>query len=111
MNGTEQRAHRTVTEQLGARVEVLETVVAGLSDALGVVARAADTRIGEERTHRLTLAEEQRAYVDGEDRRVERRVQALEPAIKGHEARICRLQDVLCDRTVWQRLAWLIWGC
>lgn len=86
MNGTEQKAHTRITDDLGKRLDNVETVLAALDDRVSGVAAAtlASAReeraareqalgrvrdlINEERTHRLKLAEEQRAYVDRGDK-------------------------------------------
>lgn len=105
MNGTEQKAHTKVTDGLDARLTTVEEVLTALDERVSAVAKAAKAEIavalqqadaktrelvGEERTHRLTLAQEQRAYVDRGDK----------PA------------DVFRDRTRtgWGRLTWLIRG-
>lgn len=103
MNGTEQRAHTRITDDLGKRLDNVETVLAALDERVSEVARATLASVHEERTHRLTLADEQRAYVDQRDREVQT---------------TCLRQNTLtyaaflgfCDRTMWQRLRWLIRG-
>jgi len=88
MNATEQRTHRTVTQSLESRIGALETVVAqhGINDEWLKAA------IGEERTHRLKLANEQRSYVDGEDRKISQ-------ALNQH-----------CGMSLLARLRWLFLG-
>ncbi len=81
MNGTEQRQHRSVTDSLAARLDAVEATLL-----------AAERAIDRNRTHVLTLADEQRGYVDGYLRQLAQQISALR------------------DRTLWQRLRWLVQG-
>lgn len=103
MNGTEQQRHTRVTDELKARLENIETVLAALDDRVSAVAQATIASVNQERTHRLKLADEQRAYVDRRD---------------GEVQTTCLRQNTLtyaaflgfCDRPFWQRVRWLIRG-
>lgn len=85
MNGAEQRERHS-------RLTDLQTVVIGLAEQIVKDREAATTAIGHERTHRLKLADEQRAYVDGEDRK--------------HEMAFAHFKRM----TLWQRLRWIVRG-
>lgn len=63
---------------------------------------AHDKRVGEERTARLKMADEQRMYVDHEDWLLRRSVAMLSEDVTAWRA--FRL------RTFWQRLRWLLTG-
>lgn len=78
MNNTEQKHHKTVTGELRQDIKKLaEAFDKELEE--NTVAIRSDYRkeIGEERTARLKLAEEQRSYVDGENKELRRRYDAL----------------------------------
>lgn len=106
MNPSEQHAHRSITGQLQARTQVLEDLVEHHTTALlrflpatadelaDVRAMIGDLRlaIGNERTHRLQLAQEQRSYVDAADRQI-----------------LAAINEV-CGWSLRQRLRWLLTG-
>ena len=73
---------------LHEHLEVLRVAVAAHDTALGVL----DAKLNTERTHRLTMADDQRGYVDNEDRQLR-----------------TRLNEHL-RMTFWQRLRWLFRG-
>lgn len=110
LNGTEQRRHSTVTHALDLRLADVETLVAEDLPSLRrkhaqleEFCRTEDERtrmlINDERTHRLKLANEQRSYVDNEDRLLRQSIQQLQ----------CRTV-LLSQSTFWQRLRWLVRG-
>lgn len=92
MNGTEQRAQGTRTAQLTKQIEDQGLVIEALAGAMVKDREAAEKSIGEERTHRLKLADEQRAYVDHADRLIAARVNGV------------------LNRGFWGRLRWLVTG-
>jgi uncharacterized protein (DUF3084 family) len=96
MNPVQQKAHTRRTDELEQMVTDLGTVVFAKVNSVG---QHADTIVNEERTHRLKLAEEQRAYVDEEDNKLYKYIQATE----SHLARFTH-------RTFWQRFKWLLFG-
>lgn len=73
MNAKEQKAHKTAVEALRADTE---TVLGGLAKEVKqlLADEGAHTTkaVGDERSARLKLADEQRAYVDAEDARLRR---------------------------------------
>lgn len=99
MNGTEQRTHTRVTDELRTRIANVELVVSALHNQVLELAHTTATSVGDERTHRLQLADKQRAYVDGENRILCRSIELL-------QART----TILSQSTFWQRLKWLIRG-
>lgn len=96
MNGTEQKTHTGKTDDLDARLTNVEEVVAALDARIADVAKAAQASIGQERTHRLKLADEQRAYVDQADKEVLR-------------AAVVAVNE-LRTRGLWGRLRWIVRG-
>ncbi len=106
MNPTEQRTHTTATVALEARIRILEALVDHQVAALlqflpGTAAELEDVRasiadvrqaVGNERTHRLKMAEEQRNYVDGADRQI-----------------LAAINEV-CGWSWWQRVRWVLTG-
>lgn len=87
MNTHEQKHHKTVTDELRQDIKKLaEAFDKELEE--NTVAIRSDYRkeIGEERTARLKLAEEQRSYVDGEDKELRRRLDAVVVELKQHKA-------------------------
>jgi hypothetical protein len=114
MNTDEQRTHTRKTDELDARLTNVETVVEALDQRMSELAVAAQAEINrqmtkvrelvsEERTHRLELAGEQRAYVDREDRELRRSVERLQVRTV-----------LLAQPTVWRRLrgllSWVLFG-
>jgi hypothetical protein len=99
MNGTEQKNHRTVTQDLSRAVEVIANSTAQRLEAHGVELVRLRESIGAERTHRLDLAKEQRGYVDNQDQLVGRRVDALASDLFTFQ-----------HRGFWSRLNWLVTG-
>lgn len=109
MNALEQREHRTVTRALQQQIDDLVAIVSALEsqqatiygEAVEAMAAERTARlammerlresIGEEHTHRLKLAQEQRTYVDQEDRELRRRIERLE-------------------MTWWRRMRSLLWS-
>lgn len=102
MNGQEQKERNTAVAKLERRVTEMGNDTHDLLNAEIDQRRNADietTRsclvaIGEERTARFSLANEQRSYVDNQDSRIERRV--------------ARFEALTCS--FWARLRWLITG-
>lgn len=110
MNGAEQRARHTAVANAERRIGDLELVVVKLGEEILAEREtfathllkqhdACQTRwegttaaIGAERTHRLTLANEQRAYVDSENQSLLRVLAAFDAF------------------TFWERLRWLFRG-
>lgn len=99
MNSTEQRTHSKRTEELDARLATVE-----------VVLDAAVKAIGDERTHRIALAHEQRAYVDGADRQLRERCQERWDETGKTTKRLADRHFTFTAMTFWQRLRWLLLG-
>jgi hypothetical protein len=77
VNGTEQQARHTAVTRVERQLTDVQTVAEALDQKVAEVAKTTLAAINDERTHRLKLAEEQRAYVDGEDRVLSRRITSL----------------------------------
>lgn len=102
MNSTEQRQHTTRLDALRRDLEETQRLFTELSETLATTKDLSLLRldlgdrireqVGEECTHRLKLAEEQRSYVDTQDKRLEQRLHAF------------------VQMTFWHRLAWLVFG-
>jgi len=96
MNGEEQRRHRTATQEIRKDLDAVTNTTGELVDEL--VTRISQVRdeclkaVGEERTHRLRLAEQQRTYVD-----------------RGDKDNLIRMSNFVC-RGFWSRLNWLFTG-
>lgn len=99
MNGSEQKKHTTVTTAIANSVDAI--AAATVARFTHVERRISDAekflrlQIGDERTHRLKLADEQRAYVDSKD------------------AEVRRLADralSVTERGLWGRLRWMFAG-
>ena len=96
MNGTEQRKHRTAMATVEANmIEALEALTERLEaleldEATDV--KAIMAAIGDERTDRLKLADEQRTYVDRGDKNTDAKV------------------DRFIARGFWSRLNWILFG-
>ena len=102
MNPTEQKNHKTALQGLEATVidiaESAKSRMDTIDESITQVALRASNDVGEERTVRLKLAEEQRSYVDYEDRMLRHSIQELQR------------QPVLVTSTFWERLRWLVAG-
>jgi len=107
VNPTEQKAHTKTTDALAARLDDLELFVAALDERVSGVATAAQASIGQERTHRLQLAEQQRTYVDGADRQLRVVIEERRSAIL---AEVGAAIGELRARTLWGRLRWICFG-
>jgi hypothetical protein len=64
----EQKTHKRVTDELAEAVESIAEGAASNIHRLDENVAELSRRINDERTHRLKLAEEQRVYVDAQDR-------------------------------------------
>jgi len=96
MNAVEQKKHATAVSTLeAATTDAIEAMSERLRDESD---RLFDI-IGDERTHRLKMAEEQRGYVDAADRRLDRLIEA-ETADR----------RAFVGRGFWSRLNWLMTG-
>jgi len=110
MNATEQKPHRIVTLDLGQRLDAIEPVVAAIDQRVTKAVAILETRIHEERTHRLTLAQEQRRYVDTEDGKLRQTCDDRWKANRDAHFGFRVWQDRFDDLTFWGRLRWLITG-
>ena len=103
MNGTAQKNHRTVTATLAAQFETFaDAAVDRFNDH--------ERKISDERTHRLKLADEQRAYVDARDRELRVCCQERWDATGETTKRLADSIRALQDRGFWSRLNWLLTG-
>lgn len=96
MNGTEQRARHTAVTRLSSDMDrfagEVETLLGNFARELQAGIVMMNTKVGDERSARLKLAQEQRGYVDNEDRLIRERLQRFE------------------SRGFWSRLNWLLTG-
>jgi hypothetical protein len=92
MNGTEQRARHVAIRTAEKRLDDVETFLTALAAEIVKDREGYLRAVNEERTHRLKLADEQRAYVDREDRKQECALAAFK------------------TMTFWQRLRWFVRG-
>lgn len=99
MNSFEQKRRHTVVEQLAADTEL---VIESLADQTRKL-------IGDERTHRLKLADEQRSYVDGVIRDVRRVSDERWQATGEAQVKIIAMSEPL-RRDLRGRLRWLLKG-
>jgi|SRR6185369_11016755 len=99
MNPTEQKQHKRRTDELEALIGSMETATLEAIEGLRL-------SIGSERTHRLKLAEEQRAYVDAADRELRR---ISEERWQSTAEQSAVLTEPL-RRDLWGRLKWLVVG-
>ncbi len=107
MNGTEQKAHTTALATLDRRTsEFADAITEHLELEIEKLRQA----IGEERTHRLKLADEQRAYVDGADRALKQCCQERWDVTANTHVRLWKEIADLRDRGFWSRLNWLLTG-
>ena len=110
MNAIEQKQHRIVTLGLEQRLDAIEPVVAAIDQRVTKAVASLDTRIHEERTQRLTLAQEQRRYVDNEDRLLRQTCDDRWKANGDAHFSFRVWQDRFDDLTFWGRLRWLLTG-
>lgn len=110
MNAAEQKAHRTVTRDLGDRLDAIEPVVEAIEARVSGIFADFDTRLHEERTHRLQLAREQRDYVDGEDRKLRTCCQERWDSTNQTTKRLADGLAMFRAMTFWQRVRWLVTG-
>jgi len=110
VNGTDQRTHTRATDALDARLTNAETVLTAVDERVAHAVALLESRINQEVTHRLKLADEQRDYVDHEDRRLRETCQARWDATADTTRRLslefCRHQHM----TFWQRIGWIVRG-
>lgn len=92
MNPTEQRNHKRVTEEIVSSVDTFAAVTVARFESVDVECQRVREMVGDERTHRLMMADEQRAYVDAEDARLRREFTSF------------------YNRTFMKRLRWLFRG-
>ncbi len=110
MNAVEQKTHRTVTKDLSERLDAVEAVTAEIDVRLVGGFNSLDRRINEERTDRLALAQEQRGYVDGEDRKLRTTCQERWDATTQTMRRVSIDLAAFEHLTLWGRLRWLLTG-
>ena len=110
MNATEQRQHTRATDALDARLTNAELVLTAVDERVAQAVALLESRINQEHTHRLQLADEQRDYVDYEDRRLRETCQARwdETAITTRRLALDLYRHQ--HMTFWQRLGWIVRG-
>lgn len=102
MNPVEQKQHKKRTDELEALIGTVESAALDAIEALRI-------SIGNERTHRLKLADEQRGYVDDADRELRRISDERWLATAEAQGRIIAMSEPL-RRDLWGRLKWLVVG-
>ncbi len=110
MNATEQKRHRVVTKDLGERLDAVEPIVEAIDERLTQAFGEFDQRLHAERTHRLALAQEQRGYVDNEDRILRQTCQERWTATAFTHTELFRRLARFERLTIWERLWWLLTG-
>ncbi len=110
MNGTDQRLHRTVTKNLGERLDAVEAVTAAIDERVAGGFGSLDRRINEEYAHRLRTSHEQRAYIDGEDRKLRATCQERWDATTQTTRRLAIDLAAFEHMTLWGRLRWIVTG-
>jgi len=110
MNPTEQRQHTRATDALDARLTNAELVLTAVDERVAQAVALLESRINQEVTHRLKLADEQRDYVDYEDRRLRQTCQARwdETALATQRLALDLYRFQMM--TWWQRLVWILVG-
>lgn len=103
MNGDEQKNHRVVTQELG---RTLATVAETTASQLSVLRSS----INNERTHRIALADEQRAYVDARDKELRVCCQERWDSVSVTTKRLADRHGEFVARGFWSRLNWLLTG-
>lgn len=106
VNPAEQRTHKNrleaVDKSVKEYIKATDDAFAAVNDLFdahkGKLADL-DRAINDERTHRLKLAEEQRKYVDSQNRAQQRQIDTLIEDTK-----------VLRSQSLWERLKWLFEG-
>ena len=109
MNPQEQRDHRTRLDQLERDLtRVVDGIVVEtrtrFTDERAVSAKAWN----DERTQRLKLAEEQRTYVDAQDRSLRAELKRLAQHVEALEVE--HVWQARQTRTLWGRIGWLLRG-
>lgn len=103
MNGSEQKNHRTVTATIAQNVEAIASATASRLSIL-------ERQIGDERTHCLKLADEQRGYVDARDRELRDCCQQRWDDTSATNKHVFGALAALRDRGFWGRVNWLLTG-
>jgi len=111
MNEREQRQHKSRLDELA---KATTDLVDGMQQRLGNQDRQIEElrrAIGDERTHRLKMAEEQRRYVDGIERAL-RDTSTHYFALHSEQLQLLTLDTLILTKaaTFWDRLLWLFIG-
>jgi hypothetical protein len=114
MNPTEQKNRHRVTDELA---KGMEDFAAATEDRFVAMERrilaaegGARAHVDAERTFRLKMADEQRAYVDNEDRKLRQCCQERWDSTAHSTQQLGAAIFGLRDRGFWSRLNWLIRG-
>ena len=103
MNPTEQKERRTAVTNLQDQIDAMDVAFTiALDERTSATLRSLEMlreNINAERTHRLKLADEQRAYVDGLNILHNTRIHVMSDRI-----------DTFRSRGFWSRLNWLVTG-
>lgn len=106
MNGNEQRTIHTRYNEMNARIEVLETVIASLTECQINDRKAILEALATQRDQTVAMAEAQRTYVDDGD------ALTME-AVTAHGTTQAAIVDHLVafkQMNFWARLHWLLLG-
>ena len=110
MNAVAQKNHRTVTRDLGERLDAVEAVTAAIDERVAGGFGSLDRRINEEYAHRLRTSHEHRAYVEGEDRKLRTTCQERWDVTTQTTRRLSVDLAAFEHLTFWGRLRWLFTG-
>ena len=110
MNATAQRTHTRATDALDARLTNAELVLTAVDERVAQAVALLEDKINDEHTHRLQLADEQRRYVDYEDRRLRQTCQARWDETAATTQRLAVDLYRFQMMTWWQRLVWIVLG-
>jgi len=110
VNGTDQRIHTRATDALDARLTNAELVLTAVDERVAQAVALLESRINQEVTHRLTLAADQRDYVDVEDRRLRATCQARRDETAITSRRLAMDLYRHAHMTFWQRIGWILRG-
>ena len=104
MNPSEQKNHKTALATLGRETaDAFDALTSRLGEEHRKVVEFVTKEIGQERTHRLKLADEQRSYVDAQDRELRRDMEATDRLLN---QRFLMLESL----TLWGRIRWMVTG-
>ncbi len=106
MNGNEQRTIHTRYNEMNARIEVLETVIASLTECQINDRKAILEALATQRDQTLAMADAQRTYVDEGDTLTSDAITEVGKAQTATVVALIAFQHM----NLWARLHWLLFG-